>query len=598
VSWAITFNILVQRVSGAPAAEDSFCLLWYDRPMRVTAILTRKGRLRISRYRQIFSTLVGHGFGEVAYQTGAGRLFRLFRKRRAGGAPGAGESNTWERVRTVLEELGPTFIKLGQILSNRPDLVPRELQNELEKLQEDVPPFPGEQAVAIIERELGHPLAELFADFDKRPLAAASIAQIHKAVLPTGETVAVKVQRPGLSELVDVDIDILGELAVLLERYVPESRNVSPRDLVDEFERGMRQELDFGRERAAIERFAKQFDADEGIKVPRAYASHSSDRVLTIEFIDGLPLSQLLARAGSGEAGTEDGRRIAKLGAELTLKQIFVHGFFHADPHPGNILVLPDGRLCYLDFGLTGSLIQRDLEVVSDLLTSIIGRNEQKAARAVVKLAGRRDFEAAQRIERDVAELIDRFQSVQAGDFSFTNLLSELIGVLVDENLRLPPDLFLLVKALITIEGVATGLDPEFDFASHLEPFAETLVRERYSARRMGTNLATTAGDYAEMLQSFPADYYRMVDALSSGQMRIRLDEESNKRVRKIVMDASSALVVSVVLGSLIIGSALMVHSGVPPLWHNVPVIGIIGFLAAGLIGFWLVIKIIRSGGM
>lgn len=583
--------------------------------MRVSALLTRKGRLRVARYRQIFSTLVSHGFGEIAYQTGAGRLFRLFRRRRADGARRAGESTTWERVRLVLEELGPTFIKLGQILSNRPDLVPRELQDELEKLQEDVPPFSSEEAAAIIERELGRPLDELFADFDERPLAAASIAQIHRAVLPGGEAVAVKVQRPGLAELVDVDIDILGELAVLLERYVPESRNVSPRDLVDEFERGMRQELDFGRERTAIERFAKQFDGDESIKVPRVYRSHSSGRVLTIEYIDGRPLSHLLAETGaaggragaggraSGEAGGEKGRenegpRVAKLGAELTLKQIFVHGFFHADPHPGNIVVLDDGRLCYLDFGLTGSLIQRDLEVVSDVLTSIIGRNEQKAARAVVKLAGRRDFEIAQRIERDVAELIDQFQTVQAGDFSFTSLLSELIGVLVDENLRLPPDLFLLVKALITIEGVATGLDPEFDFASHLEPFAETLVRERYSPRRVRANVATTAGDYAEVLQSFPADYYRVVDALSSGQLRIRLDEESDRRVRKTIMDASSALVFSVVLGSLIIGSAVIVHSGVPPVWHGVPVIGIIGFVAAGLVGFWLVVKIIRSGGL
>jgi len=583
--------------------------------MRVSALLTRKGRLQVARYRQIFSTLVSHGFGEIAYQTGAGRLFRLFRKRRADGARRAGESTTWERVRLVLEELGPTFIKLGQILSNRPDLVPRELQDELEKLQEDVPPFSSEEAAAIIARELGRPLHELFADFDERPLAAASIAQIHRAVLPGGEAVAVKVQRPGLAELVDVDIDILGELAVLLERYVPESRNVSPRDLVDEFERGMRQELDFGRERTAIERFAQQFDGDESIKVPSVYRSHSSGRVLTIEFIDGRPLSHLLAEAGaaggragaggraSGEAGGEKGResegpRVAKLGAELTLKQIFVHGFFHADPHPGNILVLDDGRLCYLDFGLTGSLIQRDLEVVSDVLTSIIGRNEQKAARAVVKLAGRRDFEIAERIERDVAELIDQFQTVQAGDFSFTSLLSELIGVLVDENLRLPPDLFLLVKALITIEGVATGLDPEFDFASHLEPFAETLVRERYSPRRVRANVATTAGDYAEVLQSFPADYYRVVDALSSGQLRIRLDEESDKRVRKTIMDASSALVFSVVLGSLIIGSAVIVHSGVPPVWHGVPVIGIIGFVAAGLVGFWLVVKIIRSGGL
>jgi ubiquinone biosynthesis protein len=566
--------------------------------MRIAAVLTRRGRLRFRRYRQIFSTLVSHGFGEIAYQTGVGRLLRIFR-RRGGSASRAGESTTWQRVRMVLEELGPTFIKLGQILSNRPDLVPNELQDELERLQEDVPPFSGEESVAIVEAELGASVDELFSEFDRTPLAAASIAQIHRAVLADGAEVAVKIRRPGLAELVEVDLDILGELAELLERYVPESRNISPRDLVAEFERGMRQELDFGRERAAIERFAKQFAREESIKVPRVYRGYSSARVLTIEYIDGTPLSAYLGgNTGGPGPAAEDGRRIARLGAELTLKQVFVHGFFHADPHPGNILVLEDGRLCYLDFGLTGSLIQRDLEVVSDVLTSIIGRNEQKAARAVVKLAGRRDFEAARRIERDVAELIDRFQSVQAGDFSFTGLLSELVAVLVDEGLRLPPDLFLLVKALITIEGVATGLDPEFDFASQLEPFARTLVRERYSPHRVRSNVATVASDYSEVLQSFPADYYRVVDALSSGRLRVRLDEASERTVRKTVMDASSALVFAVVLGSLIIGSAVIVHSRVPPLWNGIPLIGIVGFVAAGLVGFWLVIKIIRSGGL
>ncbi|MFP4704431.1 MAG: ABC1 kinase family protein [Spirochaetaceae bacterium] len=567
--------------------------------MRIPALLTRKGRLRFRRYRKIFSTLAGHGFGEIVYQAGMARLLRAFRRGRAH-PDRSGEATTWQRIRMVLEDLGPTFIKLGQILSNRPDLVPAELQAELERLQEDVPAFPAEAARAIIERELNAPLAELFTEFDTEPIAAASIAQIHRAVLPSGEEVAVKVQRPGLAELVEVDIDILGEIAGLLERYMPESRNVNPRALVDEFERGMMQEIDFSRERAAIERFAAQFDREEGIKVPWIRRSHCTRRVLTIEFIAGTPLSVLMDRTRSGgrPVASEEGRRVAKLGAELTLKQIFVHGFFHADPHPGNIVVVEDGRLCYLDFGLTGSLIQRDLEVVSDVLTSIISRNEQKAARAVVKLAGRRDFETARRIERDVAELIDRFRSMQAGDFSFTTLLSELIGVLVAENLRLPPDLFLLVKALITIEGVATALDPEFDFTAHLEPFARTLVRERYGRERLRTNVATVAGDYTELLQSFPADYYRIVETLTSGRMRLRFDTESEHSMRKTFMDASSALVFAIVLGSLIIGSALIVHSGVPPLWNGVPFIGVIGFVAAGLVGFWLVVKIIRSGGL
>ena len=434
-------------------------------------LLTKKGRLRFARYRKIVSTLLAYGFDEIVYQTGVGKLLRLTgtlfgtRKRTEGRAPG--QFSTWVRVRKAVEELGPTFIKLGQILSNRPDLIPAGLQDELERLQENVPPFSSEKAIAQIEAELGSPLAELFREFDTEPLAAASIAQIHRAVLPSGEETAVKIQRPGLQELVEVDIGILEELANLLEHYVPETRSVGPRDLVAEFEKGMQQELDFRREAASIERFGAQFAEEEGIKVPQVFRSHSSRRVLTMEYIEGRPLAELLEHPErASEAGKEENARIARLGARLTLEQIFSYGFFHADPHPGNLMILADGRICYLDFGLTAGLVQRDLEIISDMLTSIIARNEQKAARAVVRLAGSRDIETAQSIEREIAELIDRFQSAHAGDFSFTALLAELVKVLVDRGLRLPPDLFLLVKALITIEGVATTLDPEFDFAA------------------------------------------------------------------------------------------------------------------------------------
>ena len=566
--------------------------------MWILTLFTRKGRLRFRRYRRIASTLIAHGFGEIIYQTGTGKLLHLIRrpfdKARRKSKDGAGEPSTWARVRMTLEDLGPTFIKLGQILSNRPDLIPKELQNELEKLQERVSPVPTEEVLSVVEKELRRPVGELFESFDREPLAAASIAQIHAATLRTGERVAVKVQRPGLEELVSVDIDILRDLATLVERYVPQSKRLSPGDLVDEFESGMLQELDFRREAAAMERFRSQFDDEKGIKVPVVHRAYSSGKVLTMEQIFGTPLADLLKAQGMEKRKSE----FAELGADLTLKQIFVHGFFHADPHPGNIVVLDDGRLCYLDFGLTGSLIQRDLEVVSDILVNIITRNEQKAARAVVRLAGSRDVQRAQRIERDIAELIDRFQSAEVGDFSFTALLAELIEVLVDEGLTLPADLFLLIKALITIEGVATTLDPEFDLATHVEPFAERLVRDRYSHERVKSRVISAAADYAEMLQSVPGDYYRVVDTLAKGRVRVGLEEQNLDRMSRTILQAVSSLVFALVLGALIIGSALIVHSGVPPLWHDIPVIGIVGFLVAGVIGFGLLIKIVRTGGM
>jgi ubiquinone biosynthesis protein len=566
--------------------------------MSVLGLLTRKGRLRFRRYRNIFSTLISYGFGEVVYQTGLGKALRLFRRVfRPGGGDQydealLGEAPTWIRLRMAVEQLGPTFIKLGQILSNRPDLIPRGLQRELAKLQENVPPFPTAQAIGVIEEELHESMETLFREFDDTPFAAASIAQLHRAVLTEGDEVAVKVQRPGLQELVQVDIEILKELAELLERYVPESRSVGPRDVVAEFQRGILQELDFRRETAAIERFAAQFAEEDDIKVPKVYRNYGTKRVLTMEFVQGRPLGQLLEH---GIEDREDGARIAKLGAELTLKQIFTHGFFHADPHPGNILLLDDGRLCYLDFGLTGNLVQRELEVVSDILISIMQRNEQNAARAVVRLAGSRDFETARNIEREIAELIERFRSAQAGDFSFTALLAELVAVLVDEGLSLPADLYLLVKSLITIEGIATRLDPDFDFASQLEPFAETLVRERYDPKRLTSRAFTMAEDYAELLQNLPGDYYKLVDMVSSGRIQFSLDDGTTRPLRRALLQASSALVSAIVLAALIIGSAVIVHSGVPPLWHGVPIIGIVGFVAAGLLGFGLLIRMIRT---
>ncbi|MCF8105519.1 MAG: hypothetical protein K9K64_08555 [Desulfohalobiaceae bacterium] len=282
----------------------------------------------------------------------------------------------------------------------------------------------------------------------------------------------------------------------------------------------------------------------------------------------------------------------------LTLQQIFSYGFFHADPHPGNIILMDDGRLCYIDFGLTGSLIQRDLEVVSDLLTSIMARNEQKAARVVVRLAGSRDFAVAQSIERRIAELIERFQSSRAGEFSFTALLGELVEILVGKGLRMPPDLFLLVKSLLTIEGVASALDPKFDFTPQLTPFAEKLVKDRYDMSRLQTSARTLAGDFAELVQNFPGDYYKVVDTLSSGRLSLGLEEQSLVQARESVFKASSTLAFAVVLGSLVIGSAIIVHSRVPPLWKEVPVIGIIGFIVSGMIGFGLLIKIIRNRGL
>ncbi len=567
--------------------------------LRLLSLFTRKGRLRFKRYRKIFSTLVTYGFDELAYQTGIGKIFRvmrgLLRKTPPKKARSVGESSTWERIRMVAEELGPTYIKLGQILSNRPDLIPGELQNELEKLQKNVPPFSSREANEVVEKELGKPIQQVFAEFDETPFAAASIAQVHRAVFFNGDVAAVKVQRPGLHELVEMDLDILKELVELMERYFPEARAMEPSKIVSEFEKAMFQELDFRWEANSIQRFRDQFSRESGIKVPKLYRECSGRKVLCMEYIQGRPLSEVLEEAPQQ---FEDRAGIARLGADLTLKQIFSYGFFHADPHPGNIILLQDGRICYIDFGLTGTLVQKDLEIFSDLLTSIISQNEKKAARAVAKLAGSRNVMLAQSMEREIAKLLERFKNAQNGEFPFTALLKELVEILVARGLHLPPDLFLLVKSLLTIESVAIALDPKFDFTAHITPFAETLVQDQYSASKIQGRLTAMAGDYAELLQSLPGDYYKVVDSIASGKVHLDIEEKSLNQVQDSLFKASSTLSFSVVLGALIIGSAVIVHSGVPPLWNEVPVIGIMGFVVSGLIGFGLLVKIIRNGGL
>jgi ubiquinone biosynthesis protein len=553
--------------------------------------------MRIRRYREILSTLAKYGFGEVVSQMGLGPTLqfgrRIFtRRRKRDQDPQLWQRTTWEWIRMALEELGPTFIKLGQILGNRPDLIPQPMRRELEKLQDAVPSFPGAEAIRMVALELGGDVGTLFKEFDESPVAAASIAQVHRAVLSDGTEVAVKVQRPEVRDIMDVDIQILHRLAQVLEKYFEDVRALRPTDIVEEFRKAVSRELDFMREAASMERLARQFSEDETIVVPRVHWSHCTRTVLTMQFIRATRLAEVIKTPGFGG---HSGPVIARRGAELVLRQIFDNGFFHGDPHPGNIFVLSDDRICFLDYGLMGSLTRNDTETFGDILISIMRRNEQKARRALVAMCGGEEPEEPRRMEREISELIDQFHDTRASDFSFGALLSNLVDTLVDHGLSLPPDLFLLVKALMTVEGVATALDPDFRFVESVQPFAEKLVRDRYDPSRIATRFMNAAAEFGELLQGFPADYRDMVRTIRRGRIQFTLEEGSLVPLRRTVSRVTASLVFALVLGSLIIGSSVIVHSRVPPLWYGIPVIGILGFVAAGMVGFWLLVTIIRN---
>ena len=572
-------------------------------PIRKIGVISRTYR-HINRYREVIAILVKYGFGEVLAKLdlqkhlnfGKGKSFILGKT-----AAEIAAVSHWGRVRMALEELGPTFVKFGQIMSTRPDMVPQELIIELEKLQDKVSPFSTEDARRIIEEELGNSIDRIFTDFSDSPVASASIAQVHKAVLPGGEEVAIKVQRPGIDRIIEVDLEIMLHLATLVEKHFKEELGIlDPVGIVDEFARVIRKEQDFRIEVAHIERFATNFRADMTIHVPHVYHDYSSDKVLTMEFIGGLKISEITKAKAKVQAQNYgiDPKVVAARGANLVLKQIFEHGFFHADPHPGNIKVLKDNVICFLDYGMMGSLSARHREDLADVLIAIINKDETKITKTILKLSRYRQIEDSEKLESDIAELIELYAYRPLKELEIGNLLHRIASVVAECQLKVPRDFYLLAKALVTIEGVGKELDPEFNAVSHAEPFAEKIIWSRMSPRKLIEDFYLSALETRLLLRDLPSEARDILARVRQGEVKIKFEHKGLDPMLKTLDQTSNRTVFAIVLASLVIGSALMVLSGVPPKWHEIPIIGIIGFLGAGIMAFWLLFSILRHGKM
>jgi ubiquinone biosynthesis protein len=545
----------------------------------------------LNRYREILGVLFKYGFGDIVETLKIEQyieigLQMISRKRR----DQIEKLTRAERVRMAVEELGPTFIKLGQILSTRPDLVPLEYSRELSKLQDHVPPFPYEEARTIITDELGGTPEELFAYFETEPLAAASIGQVHRARLADGDEVVVKVQRPGIRKIIEVDLEILLHLASLMERHVEEMEVQRPTRIVEEFARSLEKEIDYTIEAYQTERFSRQFLGEHTIYVPKIYRDFNSSRVLTIEYIEGIKVTDFEAL----EKNRCNLHTLAENGADLVMKQIFVHGFFHADPHPGNIFILSNNIICFLDFGMMGRIRQDEREDFTDFVISLAGKNERKITESVLRLSVYDQEPDRERLERDLTDLLEEQVYGRQGKLEMGKLFQKLIETVTTHGLTIKPDLYLMMKALGTIEGIAKMLDPAIDILKQAEPFVRKIQEERMNPKRIAGDMLEIGSGLIQLGREIPGELRSILKQAREGKMKIEFGHSGLEPLLDTYNRSANRLVFAIVLAALIIGSSLVVLSGIPPRWHDIPLIGLAGFILAGIIGFSLLISILR----
>jgi ubiquinone biosynthesis protein len=540
---------------------------------------------RLGRFKDIVITLLRYGFDDLVHRLdlpGMGPLKRIEKADR--------ELGTYERIRYALEDLGPTFVKFGQIMSLRPDLLPPQLIRELSRLQDDVAPEDFGNIKRVIQQNLGRGLDEVFSTFDEKPLASASLAQVHRGVLRNEErTASVKVQRPGIRRKIELDLDILKTLAGRLHDRSEDMRMYELPNLIRIIRKNLLRELDFTREVRNMKIARSNMSEEEGIYIPEAYESYCTEQVLVMEYVEGTKLKDLEGLT------PEDAENLAKQGLNAAIKQILEDGFFHADPHPGNLLVTEGMRLCLLDWGMVGRLSERDRYELVDLIKSVVEKDSEGLVDAFILLT-RGTYEVDRRsLERELLEILDMYFAVPVKDINLGHLLLDIITLLRGYRLRLPPDLVIMVKALITAEGTARHIYTELNVISEAEDSIETLAAGRFRPGRLWHNFHRSIRHFLSLQRQFPLHLFQIMDKLDRGELAIGFEHKNIEGLRKTLEHIFNRLTSGIIIAAMIIGSTMIITTGVGPLLFGFPALGLIGYLISALLGLWLVFNIIRT---
>jgi ubiquinone biosynthesis protein len=498
-----------------------------------------------------------------------------------------------ERVRLAIEELGPAFIKFGQILSLRSDIIPPQYAAELEKLQDKAPPVPFKAIKKVVEEQFGTSIGSVFSKIDEEPFASGSIAQVHRARLrKEGEEVAIKVLKPGTRKIVETDLNIIRLLVRIASHYIPEFGVYNLSQLAQDFSELLLSQLNFSREARTIERFRHFFKGEEYVHIPKIYREYTMNSCMVMEFVDGIKISDLERL----EQADIDRKAVAENGARLALREIFDFGFYHADPHPGNLFVLPPNVIVPVDFGITGYVDEEGVQIIGNILLGLIERDVDRIIRYFQRYDFIKEDVDIRKLKIDLYDLIDETKDVPLGHINISSSIRAIFSITRKYRIRIPSEYLLIFNTLVESDGVGRRLYPEFNITEFAKPYVRRWVASQYGPKRYIRELVFLLEDLSYFIKLLPSEVNLLLRRLRSGKLRIPVSHENLEKAVSEIDRIGNRLSFAVIIASLLLSSSILVQARIGPLISGYPILGLAGFAVAVVMGLWLLFGIMRSG--